>query len=45
MMKENAKTFMKYNILCKSLGGSLCPIVTITNDIESYFDYKDELKI
>lgn len=36
---------MKYNILCKTLAGNPCPLITITSNVDTYFDYYNELKI
>lgn len=34
---------MRVNTLCKTLAGNICPIVTITDDIKSYENFRDEV--
>jgi hypothetical protein len=33
------QNFMQYNILCKELSGSPCPMITITDNIDTYQNY------
>eukprot|EP00347_Sterkiella_histriomuscorum_P003123 403365502 len=37
------KQILKTNIMCKTLGGSPCPMITITEKIDTYLDYYDDI--
>ncbi len=37
--------FTKIDILSRTLAGSPCPLMTITENIDTYMDYHDELEL
>jgi len=46
-MKDKAEFsgIFKSNLLCRTLAGSPCPLVTITDKIDTYLDYYDEIML
>lgn len=43
--KEPCQTFMSYNILCKDLTSSPCPLITITENLPTFQDYYDSFQL
>ncbi len=39
------KSFMKMNILCSTISKINVPLITITENISTYIDYYEELRI
>ena len=42
---EKCADFMKMNILCYTLGKSPVPLITVTENIETYLDYYEEMRL
>ena len=42
---ESYKEYMKMNILCYTLGKSPVPLITITENINTYLDYYEEMRM
>jgi hypothetical protein len=42
---ERYKSFLKFNILCTTLARIPAPILTVTENVETYLDYYEELRI
>ena len=43
--EEKYSSFLKMNILCYTLGKSPVPLLTITENCETYLDYYEELRL
>lgn len=43
--REKNKSMLRANILCYSLGKSPVPLLTITDNIETYLDYYEEMRL
>lgn len=43
--KEEHKGILKFNLLCQSLARNPVPLMTITDNVETYLDYYEELRI
>ena len=43
--KEEHKSILKFNLLCQSLAKNPVPLMTITDNVETYLDYYEELRI
>ena len=43
--KQPTERMLEASILCRTLAGVPCPLLTITSDIETYQDYYEEVKI
>ena len=39
------ESYMKMNIMCYSLGKNPVPLITITENISSYLDYYEEMRV
>ena len=44
-VKPASSRFLKMNMLCKTLAGIPCPLLTITSDIDTYQDYYEEVRL
>ena len=42
-LSESYPSFLRVDPLCKTLSGNTCDILTITNNIQSYKTYKEEI--